>query len=302
MTMKSFFIFIFLSCLSLSVYAGDLINKSNRYIASDKDGTVTDTKTDLVWQRCNLGQTWDAKELTCNGIASKMNWRDVMEVYGKIDDCQQWRLPNITELNSIIDYEKFKPATDSRMFPKISQNWYWSSTPFAYFNKGAWLVNFFHGYGYTGYKSNGYNIRLVRGCSNTNSEFIDNKDGTITDVKTNLTWQRCSIGQSWNALSSTCNGIALTFNNADSIKLKSNIAGKNDWRLPTIEELQSIVDYEKYIPALNTSIFPNTPSDNGYWSSSSRAENSDEGWHLHFDHGYFVTTKKFNKEYVRLVR
>ena len=50
------------------------------------------------------------------------------------------------------------------------------------------------------------------------------------------------------------------------------LAGKS-WRLPSVNELKSIVDYSKYNPAINTAFFPNTQADH-YWSSSTYVSNA----------------------------
>ncbi|MDO8827835.1 hypothetical protein, partial [Methylophaga sp.] len=52
-----------------SVQAKPLIDQ--RY-SDNGDGTITDTKTNLIWQRCSLGQTWTGE--TCAGYAEGYNW------------------------------------------------------------------------------------------------------------------------------------------------------------------------------------------------------------------------------------
>ena len=74
---------------------------------------------------------------------------------------------------------------------------------------------------------------------------------------------------------------------------------KTNWRLPTIWELESLVDYSRYSPAINTGYF--SVSSHYYWSSvttadgiDETAENSDEAWYLDFSNGY---TTRYNKIY-----
>jgi hypothetical protein len=81
----------------------------------------------------------------------------------------------------------------------------------------------------------------------------------------------------------------------------SNYGGHSDWRLPTPEELQSIVDYGTYYPTINDSYFPNTMS-SYYWSSATSAYKSGHAWYVHFSGSYVGFHNKTNTYYVRAVR
>jgi hypothetical protein len=73
----------------------------------------------------------------------------------------------------------------------------------------------------------------------------------VRDTVTGLQWVRCSLGQTWQARTQTdrqtCNGEAGEFNHNDAIDLPElmneagGYAGYTDWRLPTIEELRTLV-------------------------------------------------------------
>ncbi len=82
--------------------------------------------------------------------------------------------------------------------------------------------------------------------------FTDNGDGTITDNDTGLMWQQQDDGieRTWQDAITYCDALTL--------------AGHDDWRLPTVEELGRIVDYSKHDPAINK-VFTATSSA-GYWS------------------------------------
>jgi len=79
------------------------------------------------------------------------------------------------------------------------------------------------------------------------------------------------------------------------------LAGYNDWRLPSRNELQSLVDYSKYNPAIDTVAFPGAMSSN-YWSSTALASNSDHAWGVDFDNGSVFYGDKSINLYVRAVR
>jgi hypothetical protein len=81
----------------------------------------------------------------------------------------------------------------------------------------------------------------------------------------------------------------------------SNLCGHNDWRLPTADELQSIVDYGVVYPAIDATWFPNTKG-NAFWSSSPDAVDSRFAWNVNFHDGYVVSGVRDDIHYVRLVR
>ena len=82
----------------------------------------------------------------------------------------------------------------------------------------------------------------------------------------------------------------------------ANYGGYSDWRLPTDKELQTIVDFGRYDPAINTVYFPSTVVSD-YWSStSSYALNSYKAWYVDFFYGGVDFGDKGLYHYVRAVR
>ena len=78
-----------------------------------------------------------------------------------------------------------------------------------------------------------------------------------------------------------------------------NLAGHSDWRLPSFDELRTIVDKNNH-PAIKSE-FKNTASD-VYWSSTPVAGNSYYAWGIYFDGGYESSYDKDANVYVRCVR
>lgn len=81
----------------------------------------------------------------------------------------------------------------------------------------------------------------IGSCSKYNG-YINHQNGTITDPRTNLTWQICLAGQEWNG--SSCTGIPdrITIEDATVFSASNKTAKKNDWRIPEYEEFLSILD------------------------------------------------------------
>ena len=97
-------------------------------------------------------------------------------------------------------------------------------------------------------------IRCVRGPAYGQNEFVDNGDGTVSDLATGLMWQKVDDGKrrDWPE--------ALDY--AEHLEL----AGYRDWRLPDQKELHSIVDYG-FIPAIHP-VFQMSDPKGWFWSST----------------------------------
>lgn len=73
------------------------------------------------------------------------------------------RLPEIQELQTIVDYSNYKPAINTEFFPDTKiDDWYWTGTTVARWSVSAWVVPFNHGYVYNYGKDGGFHVRPVR--------------------------------------------------------------------------------------------------------------------------------------------
>ncbi|TCT19847.1 DUF1566 domain-containing protein [Thiobaca trueperi] len=128
------------------------------------DGTVTDSVTGLIWDRCSWGQDPN----TCAGTASLHDWQQALGVAVTANGASHkghtdWRLPNRNELESLVKITASNPAIDTNAFPNTPSGWYWSSTPYTPGPAYAWYVTFNDGNAYAGHHGTDYRVRLVRG-------------------------------------------------------------------------------------------------------------------------------------------
>ena len=113
----------------------------------------------------------------------------------------------------------------------------------------------------------------------TNTRFTYDQD-TVTDLRTGLMWQRRISEDRFNLEA------------AKKYAAKLRLGGYADWRVPTILELLSVVDYTRCNPAIDVEVFPNTPS-GWFWTVSPDAGSSNSAWVVHFDSGdglYYVVS------------
>jgi hypothetical protein len=167
-----------------------------------------------------------------------------------------WRLPSIKELAYIVNYSISSPgpAIDTGYFSSTQASFYWSSTPSGLDTNSAWGVFFDSGGDSSNLKYYSLYVRAVRG-GQSQSAYINNGDGTVTDTVTSLMWQQTAPtnAMSWEEALSYCEML--------------NIGNYSDWRLPTIKELRSLADYNRYNPAIDTTYFPDANS-SFYWSAT----------------------------------
>ncbi|MCI5133714.1 MAG: DUF1566 domain-containing protein [Candidatus Electrothrix sp. AW2] len=159
-----------------------------------------------------------------------------------------------------------------------------------------------------------YELACATGGRVKIDQYIDNCNGTITDTETGLMWKRCSEGLS----GVNCEeGEAKKYEWNDAMQRfkKVQYADYSDWRLPTIDELKTLVYCSNGVkdkddgecndgskkPTINQQAFPNTLS-NWYWSGSPNADFSDFAWLVSFFNGRSNYAYRGNDYAVRLVR
>lgn len=124
------------------------------------------------------------------------------------------------------------------------------------------------------------------GLPNQANYMIDATNDVVVDKVTGLMWQRTTNGQSyvWTEAMSYCENLVH--------------GGYDDWRLPWRIELVSLIDFNQANPAMNTTAFPNAPS-NSFWSASTDNKGV---WFVYFGDGDTYSTLEDNTLDARCVR
>jgi hypothetical protein len=237
----------------------------------NQDGTVTDQATGLVWLKNAgaLGQaTWSAAITAATQLASG--------AAGLADGSKagDWRLPNLNELESLVDVSASGPAlTPGNPFTGVSTGIYWTSTSYWGGSAGspsAWAIRMGDGRyvndGATNLKTAANAVWAVRGAGSgpgrlratgfwityqpgddgsiqagvglTCPRFLDNADGTVTDTMTGLVWlkQANAILLPWDQALAAVNALA----SGQCGLTDGSVAGQ--WRMPNRKEMQSLSD------------------------------------------------------------
>ena len=216
-----------------------------------------------------------------------------------------WRLPTVDELQSLIDYAVANPG------PTIDTTWFtdmqgglifWAEPPYHGYPAVAWSVGF--SYGVTKYsdREQAYSVRLVRaGHPPAAPRYAISADGQeVTDHHTRLIWRQCAEGMVFKG--GTCRGVATAFMHESAMQLPATPADKaSGWRLPNVKELASITDKSRSDPAIDPAAFPATPP-NWFWSASPYVGNPHYTWGVNFQSGAVNQPNRLNTFYVRLVR
>lgn len=120
------------------------------------NGTVTDTKTKLIWKKCVEGLSGADCSI---GSARMVNWQQSLAHAAVLTG---WRLPNIKELGRMVELQCVYPAANLKLFPSVTSNLFWSSSPVLGNDNFVWALDFTEGTNVWAYKSASLPMWLVR--------------------------------------------------------------------------------------------------------------------------------------------
>jgi hypothetical protein len=289
-----------------------------RFIADEQ--TVVDTRSGLIWMR-DAGMepfpmTWP-EALAC---VREMNAR-------KLFGCKEWRLPSRRELFSLISHSAVNPALpQGHPFVNVFNGYYWSGTTCHRLPDQAWYVHLGGARVFKGMKHGSYLVWPVRtagertlrvyrtgqqecyaadgsriDCSGSGQDgdilsgqpwpqprFADT-DGSVIDRMTGLIWSRTAgiTGQpvSWEQAEMAIAGAN-----------KERLHGSDNWRLPTIRELESLCDMGRHSPALPQP-HPFEQVRDYYWSADTSRYDPRYAWALYLQDGAIGVGYKPNADF-----
>jgi hypothetical protein len=161
----------------------------------------------------------------------------------------------------------------------------------------------------TGCAATGQDGELQRGLTRA---YVDNGDGTVTDTRTGLTWEKHADDGSIHDKDTQYAWVD-AFPKIASLNGGGGFAGHTDWRLPNANELHSLVDYGRFSPSVdpvfNTACAPgctvltcSCTKTGDHWSSTSFLNLATQAWFVSLDSGTVSRGVKTSLDFVRAVR
>jgi hypothetical protein len=266
--------------------------------------TVLDCATGLVWSK------------NANLAEFPMTWREALAFVSQMNQEQalgftDWRLPNRRELRSLVSHQTRRPALPAgHPFYNVFASWYWTSTTAAMSPAHAWYVHMDGARMFYGGKDQSFLVWPVRGegngvlpatgqvqchdeagrpvsCDGTGQDAeicfghgwptprFHVQEQVVADRLTRLCWQRPA----------DLAGRAVSWMDALGIVAELNCVEKSlGWRLPNINELESLVDCSHHSPALPGG-HPFLEVRDIYWSSTTSMFEPDWAWAMYLDKG-----------------
>lgn len=240
---------------------------------TDNGCDITDNLTGLIW----------VKDLSTVNSGESLNWNTSLSTAAAGTWCSQtagtWRVPNINELASLINYGVGNQTTNwlnaaiasgGAGFSNVQANYYWSSSSSATYASNALILDMSLGfissnnkgikYWLIPVRGNSYapNLALVPQTGQTSTLPISapaNSDGAlqkgkawpttrfVADASGNCITDNLT-GLMWvKDLNAVNSGSTLTWNAALTAADSGTWCGYSDWRMPNINELRSLVNY-----------------------------------------------------------
>lgn len=146
-----------------------VITQNTNFYTDNGNGTVTDRRTNLTWQRFAMGQAWDGQSAV--GEAALYTWDTAMHLKCEFEGFDDWRLPTSTELLSIIALGQTPICIDLMAFPNATWRDFWTSSTLPGHDKHIYQVSFDDAAIRTRFASQANAVRLVREITTSSNQY-----------------------------------------------------------------------------------------------------------------------------------
>lgn len=277
-----------------------------RFEMGHHNSVALDRLTGLVWMR------------NANPAEFPLTWREALDFIASLNrektfGFADWRLPNRRELRSLMSHQTRRPALpEQHPFFNVFPGWYWTSTTAAISPTHAWYVNMDGARLFYGGKDQSFLVWPVRGAGNgvlpaTGQIHCYSETGAIVpcagtgqdgESRTGRAWPAPRFSAQGDTVSDRLTGLCwrrradiargpVTWPEALAAVAELNrsvTVHEERWRLPNINELESLVDGNAHDPALARP-HPFAEVSDVYWSSTTSLYEPDWAWALYLDKG-----------------
>lgn len=258
-------------CAANTAIWGDLAPLPVQILQDAGDSTLVNIVSKMEVQKDDSGSdmTYAQAVTYCKGLTRNMH--------------TDWRLPSPVELMSLVSYGNFNPAlTDS--FTTNSGH-FWTEKTTKLDPAQIWTVAFDFGALTWDDTTATMRARCVRGAYapvDVSKRFVvDTTAGSVHDLYTDRFWEQTppTPGQTWQGAVDRCAAL--------------NLNGVTGWRLPSVNELRVLLNFDAIIPAMDITAFPGQVVD-WYWTATQQQNSTTDAWYVdiylgHSDHA--STTK-----------
>jgi len=316
-------------------YCYDVLGRQIPCTDSGQDGEIRvgrpwpETRFEMHGEIVNDILTGLAWTVNANPAEFPLSWNEALTFVRDLNGqtafgYSDWRLPNRRELRSLISYQTKRPALPgNHPFQNVFLNWYWTSTTAAIHPAYAWYVHMDGARMFYGKKDQYFLVWPVRGnssilpvtgqhsCFDEKGDVIACPDGFQDGAEPHgPVWPRERFavreegvldrltGLEWH-LQATLTDIPLSWPEAFELVRKMNMTAlpiDRQWRVPNINELESLIDCSQHSPALPHS-HPFRSVKDVYWSSTTSFYETDWAWALYMEKGALGVGVKGNSTF-----
>ena len=278
-----------------------------------------------VVQDSLTGLTWT---IDANPNEFPVDWLEAFEATAAMNrntafGRRDWRVPNRRELRSLLSHQEARPALPAgHPFRNIFQGWYWTSTTATINPAFAWYVHLAGARMFYGEKQRFSLLWPVCGttevCLRTGQQHCFDESGAEIpcqrtgqdgEFRQGRTWPEPRFrpseegiidlltGLCWMLDADLCGGPVSWVEALEAVRDLNRTAGAREgWRLPNINELESLVDCDHHSPAL-PALYPFHRVGEEYWSSTTSAFEPDWAWALYLMKGAIGVGQKRGRHF-----